>query len=260
MFAGACGGNRSRVHGVELKSAHRNRRVLYIDGEMPLAEIQRRFRSICGQTGAWPSQESLAFITSDSHPNGLPDLSTSEGQEAFEPYLKGFDLIIVDNVSTLCRTGVENEAESWQSMQTWLISQRNQGRSVLLIHHAGKTGAQRGTSRREDVLDTVILLKRPAGYDASEGARFEVNFTKSRYFFGPDAEPIEVQLMPNGSWKCSPVNQAKAEQAAQMAKNGGGIREIATELAVSPSTVSSWVKSAGIKPKRGRPRKIAHAD
>jgi putative DNA primase/helicase len=236
------------------------KRVLYIDGEMPLAEIQRRFRSICEQTGAWPPKEGLAFITSDSHPHGLPDLSTDEGQQAFEPYLDGFDLIIVDNVSTLCRSGVENEAESWLSMQTWLIHQRNLGRSILLIHHAGKTGVQRGTSRREDVLDTVIHLKRPAGYDPSDGARFEVNFTKSRYFFGSDAEPIEVQLMPNGNWKCSPVNQAMAEQAIQMAREGSGIRKIATELSVSPSAVSSWVKSAGIKPKRGRPPKDKSTD
>ena len=39
------------------------------------------------------------------------------------------------------------------------------------MHHAGKGGAQRGTSRREDVLDTVIALRQPQDYQSGEGAR-----------------------------------------------------------------------------------------
>ena len=46
-------------------------------------------------------------------------------------------------------------------MQRWLLSLRRRGKGALLIHHAGKGGQQRGTSRREDVLDTVIALRGP---------------------------------------------------------------------------------------------------
>ena len=50
---------------------------------------------------------------------------------------------------------------------SWMLAQRAAARSVLLIHHAGKGGGQRGTSRKEDVLDTVISLSRRwARYDA----------------------------------------------------------------------------------------------
>jgi hypothetical protein len=51
---------------------------------------------------------------------------------------------------------------------------------VLLIHHAGTNGRQRGTSRREDALDTLIALKRPEDYSPEQGARFEVHFEKLR--------------------------------------------------------------------------------
>ena len=54
----------------------------------------------------------------------------------------------------------ENEADSWGPVQAWCLRQRAAGKSVLLIHHAGKGGGQRGTSRKEDVLDTVMSLKR----------------------------------------------------------------------------------------------------
>ena len=68
-------------------------------------------------------------------------------------------------------------------------------KSVLVIHHGGKSGQQRGTSRKEDVLDTVIALRKPPDYQADQGARFEIHFEKSRGFFGPEAEPFEVRLV-----------------------------------------------------------------
>src|SRR5215468_5734601 len=47
-------------------------------------------------------------------------------------------------------------------------------------YHAGTNGRQRGTSRREDALDTVIALRRPEDYSPEQGARFEVHFEKLR--------------------------------------------------------------------------------
>jgi hypothetical protein len=60
-------------------------------------------------------------------------------------------------ISTLCRSGKEDESDSWLPIQNWLLSLRSLGKSVLKIHHAGKSGQQRGTSRR--VQAGVELLK-----------------------------------------------------------------------------------------------------
>ena len=68
-----------------------------------------------------------------------------------EPFLKDVDMVVLDNIATLCRTGKENESQSWQTMQAWLLELRRRGMTVLLIHHAGKSGDQRGTSAREDI-------------------------------------------------------------------------------------------------------------
>jgi hypothetical protein len=81
------------------------------------------------------------------------------------------------------------------AVQTWLLQQRSVGARG---NHAGKGGGQRGTSRKEDVLDTVIALSRPPGYVATEGARFEVRF-KSPGFWGDDAEPFEARFV-DGAW------------------------------------------------------------
>ena len=90
----------------------------------------------------------------------------------------GHDVTILDNLSTLRFSGRENEADSWSTVQRWLLNMRGQGKTVIILHHAGKDGTSRGTSRRHDALDTGIKLERPSSYKQEEGAKFEVHFEK----------------------------------------------------------------------------------
>ena len=142
--------------------------VLYLDGEMSASDLQERLRAISSdeENGA---ATNLKILTPDLTDRPMPDLATEDGQKAVEPLLEGVSLVIVDNLATLCRSGNENGGESWLAIQGWLLDLRRRGISVLLIHHSGKNGGQRGTSRREDILNTVIRLQHPADYNTSEG-------------------------------------------------------------------------------------------
>src|SRR4030095_7289763 len=102
------------------------------------------------------------------------NVGIEEGQSGLEPLLNDVDLLILDNLSTLCTTGSESASDAWVPMQNWLLVLRWSGIAVLLIHHAGTNGRQRGTSRREDALDTVIALRRPEDYSLEHGRRFEI--------------------------------------------------------------------------------------
>jgi helix-turn-helix resolvase-like protein len=142
------------------------------------------------------------------------------------------------NLSTLCRSLKENDADSWTSVQSWALSLRRAGKSALLIHHGGKSGKQRGTSRKEDVLDTVIGLRRPPDYLPEQGARFEVHFEKSRCFHGPDAEPFETRLLGD-QWAISPIKTGDdLDTLKALRKNGMSIRDIAERTGISKSTVA----------------------
>jgi RecA-family ATPase len=133
------------------------RRVLVIDGEMPAATQQERWSKLVKANDKEPpSGDYVRILASDRCEFGLPDLSTEDGQRAIEPHIGDADLIIIDNLSTLARSGKENESESWGCIQDWALRQRRQGRSIVFIHHAGKGGEQRGTSKREDIMDSVI--------------------------------------------------------------------------------------------------------
>ena len=157
-----------------------------------------------------------------------------------EPFLKDVDMVVLDNIATLCRTGKENESQSWQTMQAWLLELRRRGMTVLLIHHAGKSGDQRGTSAREDIMDTVISLRRPREYSMAEGARFEVHLTKARGILGDDAKPFEDNLITEGNalhWRVRDIEDVELEELKRLLGEGYSIRDCAEEMGKSKSSV-----------------------
>ena len=111
-----------------------------------------------------------------------------------EPLVSGIDVLMLDSLSTLVRSGKENPAEDWQPIQGWILRLRRMGKTTSMLHHEGKGGAQRGTSKREDVLDTVLRLRHPTDYSPAEVARFEVHFEKCRVLLGQSAKPFEARL------------------------------------------------------------------
>jgi putative DNA primase/helicase len=57
----------------------------------------------------------------------------------------------IESAATLVNGGAENDAESWISMQAWQLQLRRRGVTALVVHHAGRGGNARGTSKREAV-------------------------------------------------------------------------------------------------------------
>jgi putative DNA primase/helicase len=225
------------------------RRVLVVDGEMPLVTLKERLASIAlSSVTEPPSPEYIRIIAADHQEFGIPDLSTKEGVEALEEHIAdGVDLVILDNLSTLCRGGKENESESWVPIQEWILSLRRRGISVVFVHHAGKGGAQRGTSKREDVLDTVVVLRHPDDYSPSEGARFEVHLDKARGVYGEQAQPFEAQLTTNNdvmTWTMRDLENVEVQRAADLKGEGFSVRDIATELGLSKSRVDRLLKKS----------------
>lgn len=222
--------------------APRLRRVVYIDGEMPGSALKDRYASIVAASDIDPPEDNFRLVASDLQSDGLPDLSDPAHQQYYDDEIRDADLIIVDNLSTVCRSHRENEADSWAPVQAWGLRQRAAGKSVLLIHHAGKSGAQRGTSRKEDVLDSVVSLRLPPDYDANQGARFDVYFTKHRGFFGPDAQPFEAKLI-EGRWHTCDIQRGSDEETMRaLQKQGLSFRDIAERLGVSKSSVGRKLK------------------
>jgi hypothetical protein len=228
--------------------AEKSRKVLYIDGEMPAETMQERLAAIvAGFTKQPPADDYFRILSSDLGEVGLPDLAKPEGQAFFDAKVRDAEVLFLDNISTLVRSGKENEAEGWLPVQNWVLDHRRAGRSVVLLHHAGKAGAQRGTSRREDVLDTVISLRRPADYSPEQGARFELHFEKSRGFYGNDAVSFEARYEVRDQaavWTRTDISDADRARVVAAIKDGMSIREAAEELDMNKSKVERLRRKA----------------
>ena len=222
--------------------------VIYVDGEMAARQMQDRLRAIAGNEDL----SSLTLICDDLQNEGLPDLSTLQGQQVIEQHLKPQSLLILDNISCLFRDGSdENDARSWKSAADWLRKLRRDGHSVLLIHHTGKGGAQRGTSKREDILDSVVHLKRSDDYSPTEGAVFEVHFEKCRGAFGDDVLPFKLHYHNEegqpSHWTTSEIVDHDYQAVVNGLAEGQSVRAIAQSSGLSKSKVDRLCQQAKAK-------------
>ena len=228
-------------------SAPKPRGVLYLDGEMPAPLMQERLKMIF-QMQEVKTDVPFRLLTPDIQKAAMPDLTRQEDQAQLEKFLDNIELIIVDNISTLCRSGKENDADAWIPVQDWALRMRASGKSVLFIHHAGKGGMQRGTSKREDVLDTVIALHQADDYDPKEGASFEIHFEKARGFYGEEAESFKARLHTYADdgmqWETAPITATNFDKIVEMTQQGRRQQDIAKTLNIHKSNVSRHVARA----------------
>lgn len=208
------------------------RRVLYVDGEMDSTELQERVRQIVvAHESKFPDAGMMRFITPDLEER-TPEIITAEGRRRIEDQLKGGELLILDNLSSLIPSGEERETEDWAIVQEWLLKLRRCGYTTLFCHHAGKGGGQRGTSNREDVLNLVINLRRPADYSPEDGLRAEVHFEKIRgRATGSAVQPFEIKLETDehgrACWTRKPLKLMLERQVLEMFTAGDKDRDIA---------------------------------
>ena len=216
--------------------ARRPHRVLYVDGEMAAADMRERLASF------GPAPPTLDLMLVDLQAGTQPDLATPDGQYRLMESWGLPELVVLDNLASL--VGFKSgDPDAWGNLQRFLVLQRQLGRAVLMVHHANKQGAQRGSSRREDVLDLVLALRRPDGYAAREGARMEIHFEKTRGLYGDAVAPIEARLEtgepdePGGAarWTWGPARTDTLTQLVALLKEGLNPNQAARALGISKS-------------------------
>jgi KaiC/GvpD/RAD55 family RecA-like ATPase len=191
----------------------KRRRVLLIDGEMPTSDLQARCRLLAGDQVV----EGFDILPSETlwlHDEPL-NLNVPEHQARMDALLDALDaegrlpdVVVFDNLSSLCAGLDENDNSALDGFLRWAIRLRHRGLAVVLVHHAGKGGDQRGASRREDFLDTSIKLSAPSSDEPVpiEGAKFAVEFVKTRARRPrPDYLVAELRTDQHGhaTWWCT---------------------------------------------------------
>ena len=174
--------------------------VLLIDGELPKGEIQNRLKLMSLELGQESTDNPLTVISSEDMA-GISDGTINLTEKKWRDGIADFvterpehKLIIFDNISSLAPGINENTKQDWDPINQWLLSLRRKGFAVILLHHASKSGSDRGHSGRIDNLDNVIFLENDSEY--TEGLRIKVKFEKGRYLTPDQKEPFTLELVP----------------------------------------------------------------
>jgi putative DNA primase/helicase len=182
----------------------------------------------------------------------MPDLGDPAGRAFLDEVIEShrIDLVVLDSLSTLVRSGEENDAGPWVPIQEWALKQRGRGVTMLFVHHESRAGNPRGTSKREDVLDSMIKLKARPALQGAEESTYDLSFTKTREFHGSDAAARVVRLsMRSGTikWTSQPADESTRDRVFEMIERGYRQAEIAAELGITPGRVSQLAKEAPTK-------------
>lgn len=215
-----------------------NRRVLYLDGELPLAQLQERVRGFipddCRHNVRLFSPEMLPS------PRGLNLLK----QNDFDSLLKLVDrhkteVIFLDSQSTLM-PGDSTKDEFQEVRMNVLRQLRWRGLCIIEMHHVGKSGLQRGLSKNDDILDIQMYLKKSKDWEPEDGLEFEICYEKVRHAASLDSG-YKVRLQ-DGQWVKLAADETA--EAAEYYNAGLSQREIGRKLKCSTSKVNRLIKRA----------------
>ncbi len=236
---------------------------LYLDGEMVVSDVQDRLKALCADV----SLQQPLYVYSEAYANQLglkrANLLNEEWRDSVKKILLSLKIKVfcIDNISSLSPGADENSKQDWAPVNSWLLELRFAGITTILLHHTNKDGGQRGTSAREDNIDTSILLKRAPGYVAEDGASFVVNFTKSRVATRdlPKISDINMKLSENQdgklTWIFNNSKRQNREQILKLADSGMAKKDISAELGCTFQNVSQTIKrsiSAGHLTKKNK--------
>jgi putative DNA primase/helicase len=217
--------------------------VLYVDAEMSTEEFQKRMQSL---TRGLPDPVAPLEILSSEWFERLgfprPNLTDANWRNAIYSYLSEgkYKLLILDCHTALTPGLDESSQKETSAISWWLVSIRFLGVSTILLHHAGKSGDQRGSTGREDFLDVIIQLLPPKGYHQEDGCNVDVILTKTRSIWGADASPFNFKIVPVGdglTWATKEKDASKKDIIIAMLGQKIPAADIASSLEVNRAYV-----------------------
>jgi AAA domain/Homeodomain-like domain len=241
-------------------------RTLYLYGEMHGSKIRERIIQIAkghhmavpekGFFGVMSKDYQLIPRASQSARTWRPSISTGTDRRYVEERLfsDGYELLVLDNISTLWSAAQEDQSKQTAILKDWFIDLNMRGAMVVVLQHAGKSGDFLGDSSQIHILDAVLKLKRPGNYKKSQGLRVIVEIQKNRYECSQPKwlAPFEVQLQvtpeDGAQWTTRPAFEAQREAAFQMFRNRMKPSEVAIELGIHRSTAYRYYSQYGSQP------------
>ena len=205
-----------------------NRPTLYVEGELPAADVRDRITSLLnpihekGENFHWDPTKIFTLTLDDlemnGHPYGFEPLAITNEEDKAKRNRKLIDnmldsikdrtgqypVLFLDNITALTSID-ENKSTDWSGLMMWLMLLKTKGVIIIFFHHTGKTtGTASGSNLSQRLVDTHIILKKlpeKAQFQEHDGVQCSVHFDKFRNFGGKHAKPFMLLCDKEGYWK-----------------------------------------------------------
>jgi hypothetical protein len=207
-------------------------RVLLVDGELPAGLLQERLKKQVGDTAPGSLMvRSIARLPG----HRMPPLSHTEEQKLFLEYVERSrpDVIIFDTRTAVFKHDTNDQGQLL-AVNDFLIQLRSYGFCVLITHHAGKNGTQRGRTDNDDDLDLIMKLDKREGWEPGMGLEFKLAFEKIRY--GDRLQPFDARLDRLSGWQLIGKGSIN-ERVVKALMAGRSVNPLSKELGIGIGTL-----------------------
>ncbi|WP_159441315.1 AAA family ATPase [Desulfopila aestuarii] len=174
--------------------------VLLVDGELPMSDLKKRLSMISKGLGGEHCQNRLLILSSvevqekTGEPINLTKVRYRE--EITNHFLRHpeYRVLVLDNLTSLTDGMNENTKTAWAPINRWLLQLRNIGVAIILVHHANKSGTDRGHSSIRDNVNNIISLKRVKGA-AVDDVHLKAVFEKGRDLEPGEGNDVKLKLI-----------------------------------------------------------------
>ncbi len=222
--------------------------ILYVDGEMALKLTQYRNGGL---------QLDVSHVTYLHHEHMFEiqtrclNIGEAEDRQRLTDVIvrRGYKVLILDNLSSLASGVDENKGMDYEPISHWLLELRRRKITVIVVHHAGRSGAMRGHSKREDACSWILEL-RDARQEADPGAKFVSHFAKpSRNTGDPTPDLLwhftTDKMTGITDIQCELAINSEYDQFVQHVCEGvTSQKDIAELMNRHKGTVSKWARKA----------------
>ena len=240
------------------------RPTLYVEGELPAADVRDRINSLLNPTvekgGSFDSTKIFTLTLDDlemnGHPFGFEPLAITNEEDKAKRNRKLIDnmlnaikdrtgqypVLFLDNITALTSID-ENKSTDWSGLMMWLMLLKTKGVIIIFFHHTGKTtGTASGSNLSQRLVDTHILLKKlpeKAKFEEHDGVQCSVHFDKFRNFGGKHAKPFMLLCDKQGYWKkYNMLMDQKDFKILELLNEGKSVEEMCKlEKELKPATV-----------------------
>lgn len=229
------------------------RRVLYIDGEMDVADLKSRFGTISKADDMLDvellRENVMLFARHDqSDDTVFPNFSDPADRDRILSVIRKRrpHLVVLDNLSTLSSVSDENAAASWDAFLDMLQDLKRLGTAVLVVHHANKAGGSyRGSSKIAVLFDAIMRLQEDPAAIGFNGAAFLWTFEKAR-MLDPETKAGISGRLEEGRWVWERRYDSGLHRivAAVKSLDYTTQKELADALDISPGELSKQLKQA----------------